>query len=130
MDQKPLSPLATALIASIEKELTPNHEKKIRVNPVVAKFASWYEKLRRSMEYREDEVIIRATIERILKRKLLLGGNAKTTAEPLVRELIWARYLNDDEVPESTISLVENAIHLYLQLRLKVLQHHLNIAPK
>lgn len=123
-EQKPLSPLAKAVITSFERKEEINHDRKIRVNPVIAKFAGWYEKLRRAMEYREDEVIIRATIERILRRKLLLGGSAKTTAEPLVRELIWARYLNDDEVPESIITIVEEAIDLHLQLRLKVMNTH------
>jgi hypothetical protein len=76
------------------------------------------------MEYREDEVILRATIERILRRRLLLGGNAKTTASPLIRELIWARYLPSEGVGESMIVKVEEVIDVYLQLRLQVLSAH------
>src|SRR4051812_11101637 len=88
---QPLSHLAKALVTNFEKPESLVHGKRMAVNPVVVKFASWYEKLRNVMEYREEEVMLRAAIERILKRRLLLGGNAKTTAEPLVRELIWAR---------------------------------------
>lgn len=121
---KPLSRLAEIVIKTFEKEKADTNDRKISVNPIVAKFASWYEKLRNAMEYRDEEVILRATIERILKRKLLLGGNAQTTAEPLVRELIWARYLPDNQVPESMVTTVEQTIDLYLQLRFKVLKQH------
>ncbi len=69
MDQeqpKQLSQLADLVIKTFEREEPPSHERKIQVNPVVSKFATWYEKLRNVMEYREDEVILRAAIERIL----------------------------------------------------------------
>lgn len=120
----PLSKLANAVITAFAKKEEVHDERFINVNPVVSKFASFYEKLRNAMEYREDEVILRATIERILRRRLLLGGNAQTTAAPLVRELIWARYLPDDSVGESMVGKVEEVIDLYLQLRLSILQKH------
>lgn len=119
-----LSPLAKVVIERFEKEQEINHEHKITVNPFVSKVATAYEKLRNAMEYREDEAVLRATIERILRRRLLLGGTAKTTAEPLVRELIWARYLPDNSVPESVVEKVEDSINLYLQLRVSVLEKH------
>lgn len=119
-----LSPLAALVVDAFERKDTPNHEQKISVNPVVAKFATWYEKFRNAMEYREDEVILRAAIERILRRRLLLGGSGKTAAEPLVREIIWARYLPDNQVPESVVAKVEEIIDLYLALRLKILELH------
>lgn len=124
MDSKQLSHLTDLLIASFEEKELANNDKKIAVSPIVSKFASWYEKLRNAMEYREEEVILRASIERILKRRLLLGGNAKTTAEPLVRELIWAGYLPNNAVPETIVEKVERSIDLYLALRLNILQKH------
>ncbi len=123
-DTPPLSPLANALIDSFEKKTQSTHGERLSVNPVVAKFATWYEKLRNVMEYREDEMLLRAAIERILRRMLLLGGNAKTTAGPLVRELIWARYLPNNEVPETIIERVEHSIELHLRLRILVLERH------
>lgn len=119
-----LSNLALALINSLEKKDIPFHGRMISVNPVVSKFATWFEKLRNVMEYREEEVMLRAAIERILRRMLLLGGNAKTTAGPLVRELMWARYLVENEVPESAVLKVEESIELHLRLRLLVIQRH------
>lgn len=118
------SSLASLVIERFKIPQETSFERKITVNPFVSKMASAYEKLRNAMEYREDEVILRATIERILRRHLLLGGTAKSTAEPLIRELIWARYLQDNTVPESSIAKVEEVIDLYLQLRMNVLQNH------
>src|SRR3989338_7101007 len=92
MNALPFSKIANFVISVFEKEDPGNNEKKISVNSVVSKFATWYEKLRNVMEYREEEAILRAAIERILKRRLILGGSGKTTAEPLIRELVWARY--------------------------------------
>lgn len=123
VNAKSLSELADMVVQVFERPAIKNHERRLTVNPVVSKVASWYEKLRNSMEYHEEEVILRASIERVLKRRLLLGGNAKTTAEPLVRELVWGGYLKDDEVPESHVTEVERIIDLYLTLRLEVLRH-------
>lgn len=120
----PLTHLAKVLVSSLEKNEPHSYGKMISVNPVVAKFATWFEKLRNVMEYREEEVMLRAAIERILRRMLLLGGNANTTAGPLVRELLWARYLPDNSVPEAIIEKVEQSIELHLRLRLLVMQRH------
>ncbi len=119
-----LSKLAQVVVSAFAKKTPSLNERHLSVNPVVSKVASWYEKLRNAMEYREEEVILRATIERVLRRRLLLGGNAKTTAAPLIRELIWARYLPEDTVGESMVGKVEEVIDLYLTLRLAILHNH------
>lgn len=124
MDSPHLSSLAQAVVVSLEKKEHLSSDRKITVNPLVSKIASWYEKLRKAMEYREEEVILRATIERVLRRRLLLGGNGETTAEPLVRELLWARYLEENSVSEPKVSQVSEMIDLYLSLRLGILASH------
>ncbi len=117
MDSKPFSFLANVVISKFEEDKTRGFEKSITVNPVVSAVASWYEKIRTAMEYGEEEVILRSTIERILKRRLLLGASPEDIAEPLVRELVWARYFADGTVSESVIGKVEEKISLYLKLR-------------
>jgi len=122
---RPLSSLARYLIDSLEQsQPSTSEERRITVNPIVTKFAFWYERLRNAMEFREDEVILRTTIERILKRRLLLGGNGKTTAKPLVKELLWARYLPEGDVGESVAKKVEDVIDLHLSMRLRILSTH------
>lgn len=121
---QPLSRFADILISTLEHEEEVKSAKKITVNPLVSKFATWYEKLRNAMDYREEEVILRAAIERIIKRRILLGGSGKTIAEPLVRELVWARYFPDNSVSESIIEQVAQKIDVYLLLRSHILPLH------
>ncbi|MDO8658067.1 MAG: hypothetical protein Q7K55_04975 [Candidatus Levybacteria bacterium] len=117
MEQKNLSRFAEILIKTFEKEETQNNDKKIVVSPVISKVANWYEKFRNAVDYREEEVILRASIERILRRRLLFGGTGRTIAEPLVRELVWAKYFPDESLSESIIDKIESDINLYLKLR-------------
>lgn len=119
-----LSPLAQALITALSREESQTSEEMISVNPVVAEVATWYEKLRNAMAYKEDEVILRNAIERILNRRLILGGKGATVASPLVRELVWARYFPDGSVPETLVSQIEECIDLYLNLQTQVIQRH------
>lgn len=104
------------LLNQFDKELITSSETKVSVNPVVSEVATWYEKIRNAMDYREDDVILRAAIERILRRRLMLGGNGDSVAEPLVRELVWARYFPDASVPESLIYKISQTVDLYFSL--------------
>ncbi len=94
------------------------------VNPLVAELASWYEKFRNSIEYRDEEVILRASIERILKRRLALGGNGETTAKHLLQELVWARYLPEAILTEESIKKIEKIIDFYLEVKSGVVKSH------
>jgi len=123
--QPSLSPFAQALIHAFENKETPTHEAKITVNRFVSEVVSWYEKLRNAMDIRDDEVVLRSAIERILTRRLLWGQvSGKKIAEPLIRELLWARYFPDSTLPETTIHTVGEIIDLYLQLKQQVVRRH------
>lgn len=125
MDERgTVTPLSDYLISQFDKVNPQSHDKMISVNPVVSEVATWYEKLRNAMDYREDDAILRASIERILKRRLLLGGTAQSMAEPLVRELVWARYFPDESVPESIVAKISHTITLYFTLQAKILSKH------
>lgn len=115
------SPLANALVGVFAQQAAGNNEPKITVNRFLSEIASWYEKFRNSMDIRDDEVILRAAIERILRRRIILGGKGETIAEPLLRELVWARYFPNNTIPESAIKKTAQIIDLYLALRQNVL---------
>lgn len=119
-----LSQISQYLISHFDKEKTTSYDRMISVNPVVSEVASWYEKLRNAMDFRDDDAVLRGAIERILRRRFMLGGHAKSMAEPLVRELVWARYFPEGSVPESIVERVEKIIHLYQELEHKVNAKH------
>ncbi len=121
---KTVNKLSAALVAAYDRASIPHHDRTISVNPLVAELATWYEKFRTAMDYHEDEVILRTTIERILKRRLILGGSGKSVAAPLIRELVWARYFPDSTIAESQITQVSNEIDLYLKLEELVNKKH------
>lgn len=121
---KNITHITQALVTAFDKVHSPSDDKTISVNPLVAELATWYEKLRTAMEYRVDEVLLRAAIERILKRRLILGGNGQSISAPLIRELVWARYFPDSSIPESVISKVSSEIDLYLNFENKINNIH------
>ncbi len=123
-NQKMLSPISDYLITQFDKDKPYSYDKMISVNPVVSEVASWYEKLRNAMDFRDDDAILRAAIERIVKRRMLFGEGPKQMAEPLVRELVWARYFPEGSVPESITDKVEKIMTLYLHLQTKVNHKH------
>ena len=87
----------------------------ISINKLTGKAGMFYEKVRYLVDYKDGHTIRRSAIERILKRRIrLLGGNGKSVAEPLVRELIWARYFPDATIPEGILDSVATSIDLHL----------------
>ena len=116
-EEKHLTHLANAVVSVFERKEIPNHEPKISVNRFLSEIATWYEKLRNAMDIRDDEVVLKSAIERILKRRLLLGGDGKRVAEPLLRELIWAHYFPNGTIPESMVGKISQTVDLYLSLR-------------
>ncbi len=116
--------LTESLSLAYDKVYSNADDKTISVNPLVAELATWYEKLRTAMDYRADEVLLRSAIERILKRRLIMGGSGQSAAAPLIRELVWARYFPDSSIPESIVNKVSKEIDLYLLLEKKINDNH------
>ena len=116
------SQIAQAVVDIFAKKEAPNHESKITVNHFVSAIANWYEKLRNAMDYRDEEVVLRAAIQRILKRRLGVSSKkaalvGKNVAEPLLKELVWAHYFQNGTLPESYIKHVANIIDVWLRWR-------------
>jgi hypothetical protein len=79
---------------------------RITVHAAVSRFSALYERIRNAVEYREDHLLRKGAIRRILQRQLVLETDPITIANHLIRELIAARYLPNGTLPES---LVEEA---------------------
>ncbi|MBI2616897.1 hypothetical protein HYW55_02050 [Candidatus Gottesmanbacteria bacterium] len=94
--------------------LSPN---KISVSQTVSLIAFLYEKMRNAVEFREEHLIKRATIERIIKRRMLLNENGRDIAEVLIKELLWARYYENNTIGEEKIPEVQGIIDKYFFIR-------------
>lgn len=119
-----LSRYAKALIENVKKiqiKKLPDEEAKISVSQTVSFLAIAYEKLRNAVEYREAHLVRRAAIERILKRRLALNSQGIGEAENLLRELLWARYFQNESLGVEDSQRVQEIIDKYLFLRGKLL---------
>lgn len=85
----------------------------IHVDEVASAVAAFYEKIRGVVDWREEHLMRRAAIERILKRRLLLNKNGESIAEPLVLELIRGGHFPNDKIPKSKIEEVQKIINKY-----------------
>lgn len=100
------------------QEHYPKDEPKIQVDLLVSKIASFYEKIRNAVDYRAEHLLRKNAVHRILKRKILVEkeGVSEKIAHDIIVELIRARYLENDHLPETKISETTNIINKYLKL--------------
>ncbi|MFA6387554.1 MAG: hypothetical protein WCW32_03690 [Candidatus Paceibacterota bacterium] len=93
----------------------------IHVDEVAAKVAAFYEKIRGIIDWREEHLLKRNAIERILKRRVLMGidlakdeSTRESIAEPLVFELIRGGHYPNDKIAETKITEVQKIIDKYI----------------
>jgi len=89
---------------------------KIHVDYVASKIAGLYETLRQVIDYQEEHLLKKNTIERVLKRRLLLSSDPGEIAQPLVFELIRGGYFANDKIPETKIGEIKGLLAKYLFL--------------
>jgi hypothetical protein len=119
-----LSKYTEALLSTIESikpKLKPNDLSRINVSQAVSFLAIVYEKVRNAVEYREEHLVRRAAIERIVKRRLALNPEAKNEAENLLRELLWARYFPNGSLGEEDTEIIQEILDKYLRTRSTIL---------
>lgn len=85
-------------------------EEKIKVHETISKAAYIYEKIRNAIDYQEEHLIRKNAIRRMLRRRITLKERGLNVAEPLILELIRARYLPNNFIPESRIIGVKEKI--------------------
>ncbi len=86
---------------------------KISVHSAIRRFSFLYERIRNAVEYRDDHLLRKSAIHRILKRLLVLESDPDLLAEKLVRELVSAKYVPDSKVPESVLVEVAKRIRKF-----------------
>lgn len=99
-------------LAPVKKELPPEGAR-ITVHAAVSRFAVLYERIRNAVDYREDHLLRKGAIQRILKRQLVLENDPFVIANNVIRELIGARYLPNGELPDSLIDAAALCIRKY-----------------
>ncbi|MDP2736087.1 MAG: hypothetical protein Q8P12_07885 [bacterium] len=87
----------------------------LSVDEVAAKVASFYEKIRGVVDWREEHLLRKTAIERILKRRLLLGS-VEGFAEPFLQELVRGGHFPNEQIPVTKIGEIQRIVEKYSYL--------------
>ena len=107
-----------------EKPNGDDETPKIHVSDIISKMAFYYEKIRNVVDYKEESLLRKNAIERIMRRQIVIEGalatkgvSGRDVAEHLLTELIRAAYLSNDHVPKAMIGEIGIVIDRYLLLK-------------
>ena len=81
----------------------------------ISRVASVYEKIRNAIEFKDEHLLRKNAIERMLKRRIYTEEKKVKLGNLLISELIRAKYLPNNEIPERVIEEVDNIIEKYLK---------------
>lgn len=113
------------LIKSKEQEETAKaeleHQPKFKISEAISRVAFIYEKVRNALDYKEEHLLIKLAIQRILKRKFLPGVDPAAIAQPLVIELIRGGYIRNNTLPESALDEVAKTLVKYARFLSKAI---------
>lgn len=113
----PIHELIKRYRAYLEERKPREGVAKIHVDEIAAKVAGFYERIRSVIEYREEHILRKNFIDRVLRRRLFLKDINPNIAEPLIKEIIRGGRLPNDAVPETKTKDVERIIENYIVLR-------------
>ncbi|HNW55897.1 MAG TPA: hypothetical protein PKN62_02365 [bacterium] len=115
------------LLQAIYRAQNSSHEPKgdqprIKVSSVISRMAFFYEKIRNAVDYKEEYLLRKEAIERILRRQILIEGtikdeNPEEISRHLLTELIRGGYLPNNQLPVSLIGELSEVIKKYLFVR-------------
>lgn len=88
----------------------------IVVDEVAARVASFYEKIRGVVDWREEHLLRKTAIERIFKRRVFTRNQDEDFAEPFLQELIRGGHFPNHNIPSRKIVEIQHIISKYLFL--------------
>ena len=101
------------------KEENEDDEPKIKVSEIISKVAFYYEKIRNTVDDKEEHLLYKNAIARIIKRQISieLSKDGNEIAKHLLSELIRAGYLPNNKIPESRIQEIGLIVDRYLKFK-------------
>ena len=89
----------------------------VSVSKTVSFFALAYEKFRNVIEFKDEHIIRRNAINRIVSRRLAFNPELSNEGLSLAKEIAWAGYYRKDKIPEQSIDKLQRVIDWYIKLR-------------
>lgn len=97
----------------------------LEVDELASRIAAIYEQVRKVIDWKEENLLRRGAIERILKRRLvseiygisiLPDLNAAEMAEPMILELMRSGYFDNGKIAKKQIKEIENILNKYIKI--------------
>jgi len=97
----------------------------LEVDELASRIAEAYEKVRKVIDWKEENLLRRGAIERILKRRLVseIYGinimpnlNATEMAEPMILELMRSGYFDNGKIAKKQVKEIENILDKYISI--------------
>jgi len=85
----------------------------VHVDEIAAGVASFYERIRGIIEWREEHLLRKTAIERIFRRRLLLKKEGEKIAGFLTLELVRGGHFKNDSIPETKVEEVQRSVDKY-----------------
>lgn len=104
----------------LERDYNETDGEKIKVHQVSSKIAFLYERIRNAVDYKDEHLLRKNAIERILRRRLTTEKNELNVAKFLIFELIRAKYLPENKIPEERTYEVKEIVEKYTLLINKI----------
>ncbi len=99
----------------LEKSLSPDPKAiNIKVDEVASKVASFYERIRKIVDWKEQHLMRRVAVERILKRRLLLRTKEQQIAELFIFELVRGGYFPNTPIEKVKIGVIQGILDKYI----------------
>jgi hypothetical protein len=103
-------------IKEINRKAGLKPQERIKVSYVASSISFLYEKIRNTVDYKEENLLRKFAIERILNRIIFIEGKRERLGELLLTDLVRGRYFPNDTIGLDRIAPVDEIIHKYLLL--------------
>lgn len=105
--------LITHYKRGLKEQTSAAHLPKIKITEAISRLAFFYEKIRNAIDYKEEHLLVKAVIGRILRRRFLPGVDPASIAKPLLTELIRGGYVRNNTLPEVVLDQVAKTLVKY-----------------
>lgn len=89
------------------------NQPKFKITEAISRVAFVYEKIRNAVDYKEEHLLVKTMILRVLRRRFLPGVDPASIAKPLVTELIRGGYIRNNSLPEAVVEEVAKTLTKY-----------------
>jgi len=89
---------------------------RVHVDAFVSGIAKIYEKIRNAIDYKEEHLLRKNAIFRIIQRRLMIRISTNQISLGLIKELIRGGYIENDLIPQKKVDQVQKIIEKYIAL--------------